>query len=74
MVGQTRVHVDEVESLGNFMELEVSGAPKYFNPLLSSGLFYPQLLDWFIRHLQNVRFSLFYFSLIGSSQLSWFSS
>ena len=24
MVGQTRVHVDEVEGLGNFMELEVS--------------------------------------------------
>lgn len=23
MVGQTRVHVDEVEGLGNFMELEV---------------------------------------------------
>lgn len=24
MVGQTRVHLDEVEGLGNFMELEVS--------------------------------------------------
>ena len=26
MVGQTRVHVDEVEGLGNFMELEVSSS------------------------------------------------
>ena len=25
MVGQTRVHLDEVEGLGSFMELEVSG-------------------------------------------------
>ena len=44
MIGQTRVHIDDVEGLGTFMELEVTNALYKENQTIISSYFYDKVL------------------------------